>query len=304
MYAILGDIQFDLITYFDGFESTFSANFAEHAMIASKPRLQYTGLALDEIAITLAFHNLFCDPETELAKLKEALSDHQAMALVLGNGDYKGWFVLTEVTSTAQQTDATGAITALEASITLREYVGDPANPLPPPAVQPDTPPVQAVDQPVPVAQSQSALPGAPGLLDNIGAAVSLAMQASSALGVAADMAATAQRLASNPLAALDRVPGLLGSLNDTLGSLENLPASLARIRDQLPMAADVLSAGNNALFDVQGAVAMLGNATGANVAGKISAASGLLGSAGDAMTTVSGGLGKAAAKLVTRSMQ
>ena len=148
MYAVLGDIQFDLITYFDGFESTFSADYAEHAMIAGKPRLQYVGLALDEISIALAFHHLFCDPEAELAKLKEALANHQAMALVLGNGDYKGWFVLTDVQATAQQTDTKGAIVALEASLTLREYVGDPANPLPPPAVQPETPPAQAVATP------------------------------------------------------------------------------------------------------------------------------------------------------------
>ncbi|MCL1861781.1 MAG: phage tail protein [Proteobacteria bacterium] len=304
MYAILGDIQFDLI-YFDGFDSKFAANYAEHAMIAGKPRLQFTGLALDEIAITLAFHHLFCDPEVEFAKLKEALANHQAMALVLGNGDYKGWFVLADVNSTAQQTDATGTITALEASISLREYVGDTANPLPPPAVQPENPPVQAVAEPAPmppVTQAQSTLQGAPSFLDNIGSAVSLAVQARSALSLASDMLNTVQRLASNPLAALDRVPGLLGSLNDALGSLENLPASLSRIRDQLPMAADVLRAGNTALFDVQGAVGMLSNASASNVAGKISVASGLLGSAGDAMTTVSSGVGKAAAKLVTRS--
>ena len=40
MFAILGEVEFDLITYFDGFESSFSANFAEHALIDGKPRLQ------------------------------------------------------------------------------------------------------------------------------------------------------------------------------------------------------------------------------------------------------------------------
>lgn len=298
MYALLGDIQFDLITYFDGFDCTFAADYAEHAMIAGKPRLQYVGLALDEISITLAFHHLYCDPEVELARLKEALANHQAMALVLGNGDYKGWFVLTDVQATAQQTDTQGAIIALEARITLREYVGDPANPLPPPAVQPPMPPVQAVAAPEPIETTTPTT----GLLDKIESAVSLAAQARSALGTVSNMVNTAQRLASNPLAALDRVPGLLGGLNDALVPLDNLPISLSTIRDQLPRAAEVLRAGNAALFDIQGAVNALDGAARVNVAGKMATVSSLVGSAVEAISTVSSGIGKAAAKLVTRS--
>lgn len=303
MYALLGNIQFDLITYFDGFECTFAAEYAEHAMIAGKPRLQYVGQATDEISINLAFHHLFCDPETELAKLKAALADHQAMALVLGNGDYKGWFVLTSVQATARQTDATGALTALEATISLREYVGDPANPLPPPAVQPPTPPVQAVSQPVPPAEAASqAAAETPGLLDKIGAAVSTATQAQGALQLASDAVRTVQRLRENPLAALSRVPGLLGSLGDVLVPLENLPVALSRIRDQLPMASDVLRAGNSALASLTDACGMLGGASTTNIAGKVDSISGLLGSATDAMGTVSAGVSRVAAKLVTRS--
>ena len=37
-----------------------------------------------------------------------------------------------------------GTLIALEASITLREFVGDKKNPLPPPAVQPKLPPAAA----------------------------------------------------------------------------------------------------------------------------------------------------------------
>ncbi|XLM22142.1 phage tail protein, partial [Chromobacterium piscinae] len=136
MFALLGDVQFDLITYFDGFESQFGADYAEHALMEGKPRLQWMADKLDEIRIQLSFHSQYCDPEAELLKLRQALTDHQAMALVLGNGDYKGWFVLTELQATSKQTDKAGTLIALEASITLREFVGDKKKPLPP-AVQP-----------------------------------------------------------------------------------------------------------------------------------------------------------------------
>lgn len=129
MFALLGDVQFDLITYFDGFESEFGADFAEHPLIEGKPRLQFIGDKLDEVRIQLAFHQYYCDPEAELVKLTKALGAHQAMALVLGNGDYKGWFVLTSVQATSKHTDKSGTLVALEAGITLREFVGDKKKP-------------------------------------------------------------------------------------------------------------------------------------------------------------------------------
>lgn len=41
MFAVLGDIEFDLITYWDGFEATFGVDYAEHARIGGKPGLQF-----------------------------------------------------------------------------------------------------------------------------------------------------------------------------------------------------------------------------------------------------------------------
>ncbi|EQU87532.1 phage tail protein, partial [Escherichia coli] len=51
MFAVLGDIEFELITYWDGFEATFGVDYAEHARIGGKPGLQFVGDRLDEIQI-------------------------------------------------------------------------------------------------------------------------------------------------------------------------------------------------------------------------------------------------------------
>ena len=56
MFAVLGDIEFELITYWDGFEATFGVDYAEHARIEGKPGLQFIGDRLDEIQISLVFH--------------------------------------------------------------------------------------------------------------------------------------------------------------------------------------------------------------------------------------------------------
>ena len=36
MYAVLGDVEFELITYFDGMEAQFGMDYAEHALIGGK----------------------------------------------------------------------------------------------------------------------------------------------------------------------------------------------------------------------------------------------------------------------------
>ena len=101
MFAVLGDIEFELITYWDGFEATFGVDYAEHARIEGKPGLQFIGDKLDEIQISLVFHQHYCVPDVELARLRTAMKAHQALALVFGNGDYRGWFVITDVTATS-----------------------------------------------------------------------------------------------------------------------------------------------------------------------------------------------------------
>ncbi|MFZ5474552.1 MAG: phage tail protein, partial [Pseudomonadota bacterium] len=244
MFALLGDVQFDLIAYFDGFESQFGADYAEHPLIEGKPRLQFVGDKLDEIRIQLAFHLHYCDPEAELAKLKDALAAHQAMALVLGNGDYKGWFVLTDVQATSKHTDKAGTLIALEASITLREFVGDKKNPLQPPAVQPKLPPAAAKALPASQTAGVATLAsGTAAVRDNIRQAVTYANQAQSALRVAVDAARLAQKLRDNPLAALGRVPSLLTGMKQVAGPLENLSPALASLTSQLPEAAGILRA-------------------------------------------------------------
>ena len=131
MFAVLGDIEFELITYWDGFEATFGVDYVEHARIEGKPGLQFVGDKLDEIQISLVFHQHYCVPDVELARLRTAMKAHQALALVFGNGDYRGWFVITDVTATSEQTDSTGNVLAVNATASLREYIGDPKNRLP-----------------------------------------------------------------------------------------------------------------------------------------------------------------------------
>ena len=124
MFAQLGDIQFELITYFNGIEETVSYNYAEHERINNKPVLQFMGLNLQEQNIKLNFHNSFCVPEDEIKKLKTVANKDEPLKFIKGNGEYVGVFVLSEIISTTEQTSKEGDLISVQVDLRLREYTG------------------------------------------------------------------------------------------------------------------------------------------------------------------------------------
>ena len=314
MYALLGEVQLDLITYFDGYESYFAADYAEHALIEGKPRLQFIGDALDEIRIRLKLHAHFCDPEAEMLTLREALAAHEAMALVLGNGDYKGWFVIAELSCVSEQTDAAGTLIALEANLTLKEFVGDKKNPLPPPAIKTEQTPVAAVDKAAPVA---SAIPASPAALSGLPTApatlaaevVASANAASAALASAFDLANAAQALVGNPALLFNAQPGLSNALDAAAAPLLNLASALNTLAPPwlgLASLDAVLAPVAQSLACVQNAQALIGQAnalipvapqnTFAAVANQVAASR-------TALDSAAAPLSQLAARVVTRSL-
>ena len=125
MFAQLGNIQFELIQYFESIESSKTYNYAESSRIGLKPKLQFTGESLETFAIKVNFHIAFCDPQTEIKNIKQASNTHQALSFVYGNGEYQGKYVITDFNKTHLQTDSLGNIIAIEAQINLKEYVKD-----------------------------------------------------------------------------------------------------------------------------------------------------------------------------------
>jgi len=124
MFAQLGDIQFELITYFNGIEETISYNYAEHERINNKPVLQFMGMNLQEQNIKLNFHNSFCIPEDEIKKLKAVANKAEPLKFIKGNGEYVGVFVLSEIISTTEQTSKEGDLISVQVDLKLREYTG------------------------------------------------------------------------------------------------------------------------------------------------------------------------------------
>ncbi|OIP06942.1 MAG: hypothetical protein AUK53_11720 [Betaproteobacteria bacterium CG2_30_59_46] len=135
-HAMLGTIGFDVLSQIEGVEESFSANFAEHALIEGKPRLQWVGDNLGEVTWNLMFHAGFCVPTVELLKLRAAVAAHTPLPLVFASGAHQGWFVPVSVNVTTRMTRGDGTLLWIEAQLKMRES--------PPAASMPDETPRQS----------------------------------------------------------------------------------------------------------------------------------------------------------------
>ena len=124
MFAQLGDIKFELITYFNGLTETVSYNYAQHDRIENKPLLQFLGKNLQEESIKLNFHRNFCVPEDEIKNLTEVADAATPLKFIKGNGDYVGVFVIEEIGQTVEQTSSEGDLLSIQVDVRLREYTG------------------------------------------------------------------------------------------------------------------------------------------------------------------------------------
>lgn len=123
MYAQIGNIVFKGLRGFDSFQQKRETNFAQHAVIEGKPRLQRVGTNLDEINISIQFHASFCDPETEIRALDRLRQSAEIVAVLAGSGEFIGNFVIQSISRDVSDLGPRGNIMNAIVSLTLLEAV-------------------------------------------------------------------------------------------------------------------------------------------------------------------------------------
>ncbi|MDR1311099.1 MAG: phage tail protein [Burkholderiaceae bacterium] len=278
MFALLGDVEFDLITYFDGLETQFAADYAEQALIGRKPRLQFTGDKLDQVQIALVFHNQYCEPELEMIRLLDVLQSHAVLPLVFGNGDYKGRFVLTDLKTTGKQTDTYGTLLAVEANMTLKEFTGEAVLPLPP-AVEggtgSGTPPVQASSFTATAGNSPATR-----MTNSILNGRSVMRGVSSITSTIRVIRSLSLR---DPLAALTRIMSLRKNVTDILPMLGTVKDQLLKNQSIASVASDIQKATNGMSITQSGMASVASGLSGAN-AGNLTSTVNALSKAADSI--------------------
>lgn len=99
-----------------------SWRYAEHRVVEDTSQLQWIADELETIKLDILFHASFTNPAAQLDALLEAASDHQARALVFGNGVHRGYFVITAISTIDKQTSDIGDPVSVSVRVGLKQW--------------------------------------------------------------------------------------------------------------------------------------------------------------------------------------
>src|SRR5208282_3162448 len=95
--------------------------YAEQRVAQARPRLQWLADDLMTIRLELLLHQSFTEPAASLLVLRQAAATHAALPLIFGNGDFRGYFVITRIDTQSRQLSGSGDLFAITVRLSLRE---------------------------------------------------------------------------------------------------------------------------------------------------------------------------------------
>lgn len=252
MFAMLGDVRFELLGSFTDLEETHGASYAKHEVLAGRPRLQAMGNDLTQIRFGIKLHWKLGDVDAAYNGLLSAKEAQQAVSLVFGSGRFVGWFVIESLTARTLLQDGYGRTAARELDVSLTEFVGDPNNPLPTPGVANGQNPLLAM-------LPESVHAPLSKVADAVQTGVRIYRSVEQEVGQLQTMIAHARELKHDPLALLGVVGDAVNLGGMALGKLNRLP-EVGKYIGNLSGAAEMLAYGGQAARELSGGLAALRN--------------------------------------------
>ena len=218
MFAQLGDVKFELLNSFTDLEETHEAQFAKHEVLQGRPRLQAMGNALTELKFGIRLHWRLGDVDEAYKGLLSAKEAQQAVSLVYGSGRFAGWFVIGSLRARTRMMDKHGRTAAREVDVELTEFVGDPNNPLPAPAV------VSGSQNPLLAMLPESVRGTVSKVADAVQRGIKIYRAVESQIGQVQGLIQAARDLKNDPAGIFNLMGDALGLAGGALGSLNKLP--------------------------------------------------------------------------------
>lgn len=133
MFAVLGEISFEVVGSPETLTASRGYDYAEQRVVQDRPRLQWMADELETLRLEMLLHRSFTDPAATLLVLQRTAETHAALPLVFGNGDFRGYFVITQIDTLSRLVGAFGDPLAITVRLVLREW---------PPEFDPAAPPI------------------------------------------------------------------------------------------------------------------------------------------------------------------
>lgn len=225
-YALLGEIAFDLLHAPSQLDETHQAQYVQHDVLSGKPKLQAMGLNLIQLNLDIQLHHQIGHVEQRYQALLNAKQQLKPLALVLGNGTFKGYFVLTEVTSKTLFTDEKGQALARDVSLRLKEFADELDESFIGEAVQIGT--NMPLSSLIVKRNPLEFMDKNRGLLHK---AMQSYQRARQMIDVVRNMVQTVRQLKNDPVSALASIATLSLQLNNALGGLRDVFADVALLQ-------------------------------------------------------------------------
>ena len=125
-WALLGDIQIQLDEAPLRFEASERTRYTRIPRIEQKPTLQWIGDELRALRLEFRFNASWCNPEEQLRRLQTARQNREPMDLIVGGGEFRGYYLIEQIQAQVQQTDGQGNLLWLTVPVTLTETTDRP----------------------------------------------------------------------------------------------------------------------------------------------------------------------------------
>ncbi|MDK4633453.1 phage tail protein, partial [Kingella kingae] len=199
---------------------------AKHEVLKGRPRLQAMGNDLTELRFGIKLHWKLGDVDTAYNGLITAKEAQKAVSLVYGSGRFAGWFVIERLTSRTTIMDEQGRTAAREIDVELTEFVGDPNNPLPTPAI------LSGSQTPLMAMLPESVRSQVSDVVVAVETGVKIYHAVEDQIGEVQSIIQAAKELKNDPAGVIHLVGDSLGIANGALSKLGKLPEITSLLGD------------------------------------------------------------------------
>ena len=107
---------------YNSFSRSMSSRWIEHKIIGEKPKLQFDGIDLKQIELSIHLNRFFkVDIPKEKEKLEKYMEEGKVLRLIIG-GEKIGNYVITSLNEEHKAFNAIGKVTKMDIKVSLKEY--------------------------------------------------------------------------------------------------------------------------------------------------------------------------------------
>lgn len=121
MFAQLGSIVFEPLSGFDTVSSSGAAVIAQYQLLSGIPKPQQTGRELRTMSLSMQLHQRFIIIKNAVLQILADVDNATPLALVWGNGDNDGLWLISSYSFDTQEMDGYGNVFYLIVTVSLLE---------------------------------------------------------------------------------------------------------------------------------------------------------------------------------------